>query len=72
MKKFEHTCAWANGALVIDIEDYMTAENVEKQTKNDLCVYGKDIHTLLNNAEIGEVVEWEEPFNGWVKAKRIS
>ena len=64
---FEFRCAWDRGTAKRTLGEAFN----DKSTKSLISIYGKDIYSECASAEIGQTVKWEEPFNGWVKAKRV-
>jgi hypothetical protein len=64
---FDFSCAWAKGKAKRTLGEVFN----DKTSESLINIYGKDIFSECANAKIGQVVKWEEPFNGWVKAKRV-
>lgn len=63
MKKLIQCNEWSRSFSEISIESIH--HNGDHQRIVD--IYGKDIYQDLLSAKHGDVIEWEEPFNGWVK-----
>jgi len=63
---FEYMCEWELGKKLV------TLDNFHHEPEQDCKNYGFDIYMALKNSHVGDIVNWNEPFNGWVVVKRIS
>jgi hypothetical protein len=73
--KFRCSCEWLKESCVLSIEDifpdFYDGSDKTKAIENLEWAYGRDVYKDCLNAKIGEIINWEEPFNGWVRSERI-